>query len=233
MSEHPLPSEEQLVTMVSVRDGNINVTSARVVVSKPKSLGLRIDTRLSEPAPFERGQALTLLYALDERVMRVKAVVSSPIDDERLTIQPVGDVKEGDRRDFRRADLKVGIYVLPVDHPSPEAARTAQLATEIPSESFPQQTINLSGSGIQVSSKTDWESGTLLDIRMVLPLQQQTTVCVIGEVVRMLDMEDEDGRRCAVRFAEISEPEQDLIVYTVFSRHFRDEGLSEEFTLQV
>ena len=47
----------------TVKDGNIHVTSARVLVSKPKSLGMRIDTRLSEPEPFERGQPLTLLYA--------------------------------------------------------------------------------------------------------------------------------------------------------------------------
>ena len=233
MSQPALPTEDQLVTMVSVRDGNIYVTSARVLVSKPKSLGLRIDTRLSEPAPFERSQPLTLLYAQDERVMRLKAIVSSPIDDERLTIQPVGDVKEGDRRDFRRADLAVDLYFKPVSHPSSDAARTAQLAHDVPAEDFSQQTINLSGSGIQLSSRTDWESGTLLDIRLVLPLPKQTPVCVVGEVVRMLDFEDDHGRRVAVRFAEISEPDQDLIVYTVFSRHFQDEGLSDEFSLQV
>ncbi len=233
MAEHPLPSDNQLVTMVSVKDGNIQVTSARVLVSNPKSLGLRIDTRLSEPAPFERGQALTLLYALDERVMRVKAVVSSPIDAERLTIQPVGDVKEGDRRDFRRADIAVDIAFSKVSQANAEDARSAQVSTTLGAEGFGQQVINLSGSGVQLSSKVDFEPGTLLDIRMILPLQQETTVCVIGEVVRMLDMHDEHGRRVAVRFAEISESDQDLIVYTVFSRHFRDEGFSEELTLQV
>ena len=234
MSQHPLPAEDQLVTMVSVKDGSIYVTSARVLVSNPKSLGLRIDTRLSEPAPFERGQSLTLLYALDERVMRVKALVSSPIDEERLTIQPVGDVKEGDRRDFRRADLAVDVAVQACrPGVSAEQARSAQLASELDSGLFGHQVINLSGSGVQVSSKVDWESGTLLDIRMVLPLQQQTTVCVIGEVVRMLDLHDEHGRRVAIRFAELSESDQDLIVYTVFSRHFRDQGFSEELTLQV
>ena len=68
---------------------------------------------------------------------------------------------------------------------------------------------------------------------MVLPLQQQTTVCVIGEVVRMLDLHDDNGRRVAIRFAEISEPDQDLIVYTVFSRHFKDEEIPDELSLQV
>jgi hypothetical protein len=233
MSQHPLPAEDQLVTMVSVKDGNIHVTSARVLVANPKSLGMRIDTRLSEPEPLERGQPLTLLYALDERVMRVKAVVSSPIDEERLTIQLVGDVKEGDRRDFRRADIAVQVSVRVVTDGSAEDARSAQLATPVAPESFSEQIINLSGSGIQVSSKTDWDSGTLLDIRMVLPLQQQTKVCVIGEVVRMLDMHDDNGRRVAIRFAEISEPDQDLIVYTVFSRHFKDEEIPDELNLQV
>ena len=233
MSKPALPAEEQLVTMVSVRDGNIDVTSARVLVSKPKSLGIRIDTRFSESAPFESSQPLTLLYAQDERVMRLKAVVSSVIDDERLTIQPVGDVKEGDRRDFRRADLAVDLYVSPVSQDSSESARTAQIANSVDADAYSQQTINLSGSGVQLSSRTDWDPGTLLDIRIALPLPKQAPVSVIGEVVRMLDDEDENGRRVAIRFAEISEPDQDLIVYTVFSRHFQGEGLSEEFSLQV
>ncbi|MDP6944862.1 MAG: PilZ domain-containing protein, partial [Myxococcota bacterium] len=182
MSEHQLPTEDQLVTMVSVRDGNIHVTSARVMVSKPKSLGLRVDTSLSEVAPFERAQPLTLLYASNDRVMRLKAVVRSPIDDERLTVQPVGDVKEGDRRDFRRANILVGTYARPTSAQTAAEARAEQLDLVAADDQYFEQMINLSGSGIQISSKVDWASGTLLDIRLRLPLPKPSPVCVIGEV---------------------------------------------------
>ena len=36
-----------------------------------------------------------------------------------------------------------------------------------------------------------------------------------------------------MRFAEISESDQDLVVYTVFSRYFEEEGMADEFALQV
>ena len=145
----------------------------------------------------------------------------------------MGQSKEGDRRDFRRADLPARIFVGASESSDIGEVRREQLATEQPDELYVEQSINLSGSGVQVSVKEDYEGGTLLDVRLVLPLATPTTVCVVGQVVRMLDITTDAGRRMAVRFLEIAEPDQDLIVYTVFSRYFSDEGMSDELSLQV
>ncbi len=231
MPDKPLPSDDQLVTMVSVRDAEIYVTSARVLVSKPTAIGLRVDTSLSEPPQFERAQPLTLLYTRGDRVLRLKAVVREPIDTERLTVQPVGDVKEGDRRDFRRADVKARIYFETLDVADAEAARAAQQATEIDDDAFAEQTVNLSGSGVSAFAPEALEVATLLDLRIVLPLPTPQLVSVVAEVVRSIP--GDDGFTIAMRFAEISESDQDLVVYTVFSRYFEEEGMADEFALQV
>lgn len=231
MASKPLPSEDQLVTMVYVREGNIYVTSARVLVCKDKSLALQVDTSLAEPPEFGRAQPLTLLYVRGDRVLRLKAVVRETIDAERLTIEPVGDVKEGDRRDFRRADVTASVYVGVAEGTDIDAARARQLETDIDEQDFGERTLNLSGSGVQFASDIVYDSGTLLDIRLLLPLPTPARVSVIAEVVRMLG--EVGDQSVAARFAEVSEADQDLIVYTVFSRYFEDEGLAGEFGLQV
>ncbi|MCB9514504.1 MAG: PilZ domain-containing protein [Deltaproteobacteria bacterium] len=230
MPDKPLPNEDQFVTMVSVRDGNIYVTSARALVAKQNSIGLHIDTTLSEPPPFERAQPLTLLYTRGDRVLRLKAVVREPIDRERLTVQPVGDVAEGDRRDFRRADVDARVWAQAAGVPSVEEAMAAQSKRSVPLEEMETQSINLSGSGIQLDFPADKgpvKVSDLLDIRVELPLPSPSVIAVIGEVVS--EPRDIDGtRRVAVRFTEISESDQDLVVYTVFSRYFEAEGLGED-----
>ena len=230
MPDKPLPSEDQLVTMVSVRDANIFVTSARVLVSKAKAIGLQVDTSLSEPPEFERAQPLTLLYTRGDRVLRLKAVVREPIDKERLTVQPVGDVKEGDRRDFRRADVRAKVYIAACEGDDAEAARDAQVAAEIDEGAYSEQTVNLSGSGISLVDGGTYAQGSLVDLRIILPLPTPTTVSVVGEIVRCAP--GDGGNHIASRFAEISESDQDLVVYTVFSRYFEEEGLADEFVLQ-
>ena len=233
MSENILPAEESMVTIVSVLDGTISVASAHVMVAKPDAIAVKIDASVSSLPTYKPSQSLTLLYSRGERVWRLKATVSSVVDSERLTIRPVGQSKEGDRRDFRRADLPARIFVGASESSDIGEVRRQQLATEQPDELYVEQSINLSGSGVQVSVKEDYEGGTLLDVRLVLPLATPTTVCVVGQVVRMLDITTDAGRRMAVRFLEIAEPDQDLIVYTVFSRYFSDEGMSDELSLQV
>ncbi len=231
MSDKPLPLEEQLVTMVSVRDGNIYVNSARVMVSKATAIGLHVDTSLSEPPSFDRAQPLTLLYTSGKRVLRLKAVVREPIDDERLTVQPVGDVKEGDRRDFRRADISALLYCKTIET-SPEA-RQAQMQATPGHDEYERVDINLSGSGAQFrTSTTGFQDGDLIDLRIELPLPTPTIVTILADVVRAI-LEDDGRTLIASRFSEVSEADQDLVVYTVFSHYFDSEGIDDDLSLEV
>ena len=233
MQDNPLPQEDQLVTMVSVRNGNIYVSSALVLVVKPTTIALQLDRKLAEPPDFDTAQPLTVLYARGDRVMRLKAVVRERIDEERITVEPVGDVKEGDRRDYRRADIVARFYCR-AGGDDAAVVREQQIRDAIdPSDdAFVEQTINLSGSGISCEGATEHPAGTLLDCRVLLPLPTPTLVTMVSEVVRC-DPTGDGRFRSALRFQQISEHDQDLVVYMVFSRLFEGEGLMEDLELPV
>ena len=228
MSDTPLPQDDQLVTMVTVRDGNIFVASTTVLVSKPNSVAVEIDTSISEPPEFAQGQDVTLLYASGDRVMRLKSTVQEIVSSSRLTLRPAGSPKEGDRRDYRRADVTARLYVKALEGSDVAAARATQMNTDVSEEQFGSNNINLSGSGVQIESNIEFAPETLLDIRMHLPLPGNDLVQVLGRVVRSRPTDEAGNFSVAVRFAEIAEADQDRVVYTVFSRYFQSEGADEE-----
>lgn len=226
MTNNPLPQEDQQVTLISVRDGNISVTSARALVVKPRKLALKIDASLSEPPVWSDEQALTMIYTHGDRVMRLRGILREQVDAERITVEPVGEVKEGDRRDYRRADVEARIFSRPVNTQSPSEARKSQLAHAVPQTSplFEVQTVNISGSGVSFTSSQRYVQGELVDLRLILEQPAAAVVTVVGQVVRAVEG---TPHSYAVRFAELSEADQDIIVYTVFSNHFAAEGLSD------
>jgi len=233
MNDNPLPQEDQQVTLISVREGNISVTSARTLVVKPHKIALELDSALSELPSWSIDQALTMIYTHGDRVMRLRATVREQIDQERVTVEPVGEVKEGDRRDFRRADVDARVYSKRSPTTSPSEARTLQLAESVPlsSGAFRRQVINISGSGLSFTSPEVYAMGELVDVRLVLDRPTNAMVTMIGHLVRAVPGEGGELGTYAIRFAELSESDQDLIVYTVFSNHFAAEGLGDALDL--
>jgi len=230
MTQNPLPQEDQQVTLISVRDGNISVTSARALVVKARKIALKIDTALSEPPEWSDDQSLTMIYTHGERVMRLRGLLREQVDSDRITVEPVGEVKEGDRRDYRRADVEARIFVKSAKTQSPSEARAAQVAQPIAptSDAFGTQEINISGSGLGFTSTETFAMGELVDVRLVLDQPAAALVTVIGQVVRASPGATDGAPGIyAIRFAELSEADQDIIVYTVFSNHFAAEGLSD------
>jgi c-di-GMP-binding flagellar brake protein YcgR len=215
MSEQTMPHGEQQVTMVSVREGDIHVSSAKVLVSGERSVAVEVDTTTTEPPLFELEQAVTLLYSADDRVMRLKTSISELVSEARVTLRPLANAKEGDRRDYRRADVAAQVFCEPLVGQDVGEARAAQSARHVEAAEYAEQSINLSGSGVMLDSETALEANTLLDLRLGLPMLQGGPIQIIGRVVRAFD--EPTGIRLAVRFAEISEADQDKVVYTVFS----------------
>ena len=225
MPDTRLPQEDQLVTLVSVRDGNIYVSSAHALVCKESTIALRLDHSLSQPPSFERAQPVTLLYSANERVLRLKAVVRDQLDQERITVTPVGDVKEGDRRDYRRTDVELLLGATSLGTTDPQTALAQmQDCGDVDADSLSEQTVNLSGSGSQFTHSSGFDSDELIDLKIILPLPTPRTVSILGAVVRSVPNEGNDGHAVAARFQEISEKDQDLVVYTVFSKHFASQS---------
>lgn len=231
MTDNPLPQEDQQVTLISVRDGNISVTSARALVVKPRKVALRVDTALSELPSWQADQSLTMIYTHGDRVMRLRGVLREQVDAERITVEPVGEVKEGDRRDYRRADVGARVYAQKSTGRTPQEARTLQLGETVPLESpqFERQVVNISGSGVSFTSRNQFHMGDLVDVRLVLDKPTNALVTITGVIVRAVDTDDS----YAIRFAELSEADQDLIVYSVFSNHFAAEGLGDDLEMHL
>jgi len=223
-----LPEEDQQVTIVSVRDGHISVLPARVLVTRPHKIALSLDAPSAEAQRWTDGQSLTLLYTIGEHIMRLRAELRERVADDRVTVEPIGDAKEGDRRDFRRADVDARIRVRKCPTSDTANAREQQLATPIPEDSpeFELQNVNLSGSGVSFEARADLALDDLVDIRLVLDMRPRRIVSVIGRIVRHVKP---DGARpvMAARFAELSEADQDAVIYSVFAAHFANVGLSE------
>jgi len=224
----PLPDEDQQITLVSVCDGNISVLPARVLVTKPHKIALSLEAPSTEPQRWDEGQIVTLLYTRGEHIMRLRAELREKVADDRLTVEPLGEAKEGDRRDFRRADIDTRVWVKRLTTRDTIEARAHQATTSVAEDDtgFEAQSINLSGSGASFFLKENVEAEDLLDIRISLDMRPRRTVQMIGRVVRVIPMGE--GRPIvAVRFAEISEADQDAIIYSVFARHFATSGLGD------
>src|SRR5262245_18303942 len=224
----PLPEEDQQVTIVSVREGNISVLPARVLITRPHKIALSLEGPSVEAQRWSDGQSLTLLYTQGEHIMRLRAELRERIAEDRITVEPIGEAKEGDRRDFRRADLEARIRVRRCDTKDPASAREQQLATPVADDSpeLELQTVNLSGSGVSFEANERFELDDLVDIRLVLELRPWLVVAIIGRIVRHL-RPDAPCPIIAARFAELSEVDQDAVIYSVFAAHFANVGLSE------
>jgi c-di-GMP-binding flagellar brake protein YcgR len=218
MSEQEKPHEDQQITLVSVRDGDISVSSATVVPGPDRMVTVEVDKSSQDSLSLEIDQPVTLLYSSDERVMRLKASVSEIQSPSQIIFTPLENAKEGDRRDYRRADVDAKVFCEPLDGEDVGVARAAQAARQVRDEEYGEQSINLSGSGITIDAPEPLAANTLLDLRLGLPLLPDGPIQVIGRVVRAFD--EVAGVRLAVRFAEISEADQDKVVYAVFSRCF-------------
>ncbi len=226
-----LPEEDQQVTIVSVREGHISVLPARVLVTRPHKIALSLDAPSAEAQRWTDGQSLTLLYTLGEHIMRLRAELRERVADDRVTVEPIGDAKEGDRRDFRRADVDAWIRVRKCEGRDTALARELQLATPIADDSpeFELQSVNLSGSGVSFEAREQFDLDDLVDIRLVLGVRPRRAVAIIGRIVRRV-RPDAPSPIVAARFAELSEADQDAVIYSVFAAHFANVGLDEELS---
>lgn len=226
----PMPSEDQQVTIVSVRDGHISVLPAKVLVVRPHKVALSLDAPSAEAHRWQDGQALTLLFTHGEHIMRLRAELRERVADDRVMVEPIGEAKEGDRRDFRRADVDARIRVKKCSSRDTAVAREEQLATPVAEEGpdYESQIVNLSGSGVSFESIEPFGTEDLLDIRIALELKPRRVVSMIGRIVRIINSPDAARPIVAVRFAELSEADQDTIIYSVFAAHFATVGLGDD-----
>lgn len=215
MSSEQFPTEDQMVTAVTVKEGNARVLAGTVVVAKPRGIVVNF-----EPPLPDRGQVLTLLYGGAERVLRLRTRVVEVIGSSKVLVEPEGPVTEGERREFLRtlstrpttaARAKAGSQP-----PSP-----ADLAT---AEAWPAQELDLSGSGVSFTFNDVADMGETFSFSTVIDEPTPQVVSAVGDVVRCLP-NDDGTHQVAIHFTAISESDRDVVINYVFRRYY--EALAE------
>jgi hypothetical protein len=84
-------------------------------------------------------------------------------------------------------------------------------------ECFQSRNANVSGSGMSFEATEPYATGTLLEIKLILPTLSDSVLYTYGEVVRV-QKSFEASQRVSVRFTEIDEDIRDLIVKFVFEK---------------
>ena len=218
MGVEKYPTEDQLITAISVKDGNASVTAGRIVVAKERGIVVRFESEDGLPL---RDQALTLLYGSGDRVLRLRTTVAAVIDGTKLLLEPTGPVTEGERREFLRADAAVDIraevvgpdYVLPGE-PLGRSGNT----------DWDRQVADVSGSGVSFLWDGLCRKGDLLYVQMGLPVGASPIVNAIGEAVRAGHDPESGKQRVAVHFTALDERDRDLLINFVFRKHYEQLG---------
>lgn len=210
MTGERYPKVDQMITAVTVRDGNARVLAGTVLVAKPRG----IVVVLEEPMPV-KGQVLTMLYGGGDRVLRLRTRVNEIIDGKKALVEPEGAVSEGERREFLRAESMLQVQAQAVgteSQPSPETSTTQARQWE-------RQLVDLSGSGVSFLHADAADKGDLFFVQLLLPAPKETIVSAVGEVVRCKP--SDDGRhRIAIHFTTIEEDDRDAAINYVFRKYY-------------
>lgn len=220
MDTDGFPAEDQMVTTVTVRDGNAHVLKGTTVLAKARGVVVRFDGSEAENMPT-KGQTVTLLYSGGARVMRLKCAVTEVIDGLKLLLEPLGAATEGERREFLRtaADVKLYAEVVGPEYRLPGETEPFEVPGWIDLE------LDLSGSGIKFLWDSLCQGGDLMFVRMVLPTPQAPVVNGIGEVVRAKHDAASGKLDVALHFTSMSETDRDLIINYVFRKYYEALGL--------
>ncbi len=222
MDSERYPAEGQMVTAVTVRDGDAHVLVGTTILQKAERLVVRFEADDSAHVPT-KGQSLTLLYGGDVRVLRLRAKVTEQIEGLKVLLSPQGPVTEGERREFLRAEIPVRMYceVVGPDHVLPGE----ESAPDTSQPGWSDETVDLSGSGVRFFWDSICKAGDLMLVRMQLPLPSNPVVAAIGEVVRAKHDADSGKLDVATHFTTVAMPDRDRMINCVFRTYYDQLGV--------
>lgn len=211
---HALPTTGQQVTVVVVSGEDALVTPAEVLVSDEDSIVVEVRGSKSPPS---RGDRVTLLYSVGEGVMRLKTRCLEVYRESRWILEADAPPVPGERRDYYRADVEVGVAVvrdLPADR---EAARAdlRRRADRLPIGDLPRLAADLSGSGMRFAPPEPLGDGSTVGLLIALDPSHGPIYGVEANVLRT----GQDGR-VALTFEQPSPALQEAVVTAVFRQRY-------------
>ena len=206
----------QLVTAISVRDGEVHVLRGHVVRADADVVTLQLDDAAVADTTLRTGARLTLNYLVEAHGWRVRARVDAVRPGGAVDVGLLERPTRGENRDFIRAELTLPTFVERLGTTDLPEAQGLQLRhrTAPPDPGWTERTIDLSAGGVRFLWDRLARKGDLLDVRFVLPGGEEP-VEVIGRVVRVRARDA--GQEIALRFEGVDERVQDALFEAVSS----------------
>ncbi|MBR56588.1 MAG: hypothetical protein CMH54_00870 [Myxococcales bacterium] len=217
MTHAQYPKNEQQVTVVLVMGGEAKIGTGGIVHCDDDNAVVEVSDMGVTPAS---GAHITLLYAMGDRVMRWKARCVDTFEETRWILSAEQPPKPGERRDFYRADISLGLKVMEGLSADREeaSAEIANYAEDTSASSLPRMDVEISGSGIRFDSDLRVKKGASIGLVLFFPEASQVHG-VVAEIVRAKSGE------LACTFQAISESLQNQIVAEVFRARYANVGL--------
>jgi len=232
MSEEiPRPIVGKLVTMVAVCQGAPVVASGTVLVSKRHLLAATTNLE-GEAFRGLAGAPVTVLYGAGEFTMILRGRIDELVTPDRVVISTPDPPRFGERREYIRADIDVGVRVERAPaHAGDEKAVAEWLGSFVDDESsysFSDTTVDLSGSGARFECSVLLKKGEYGALSLLLDEGRKPRLLHLAlRTVRGRPAKDGEGTfELAVEFLQLSEDARDLLNHLVFESRARRLGLS-------
>ena len=228
------PQAGKSVTVVIVNEGVPTVLLGKVLVCKEELLAIKIRNKIES----QNDLPVTLMYEYQEFSYQLRGRLTEWLDKDRFLVSLQTKPKRGERREFIRADMTLGVRV---DEPVQEACNIESIASWIEGFSndpdaykwdiFP---IDLSGSGARFPTQKVRAKGQFVAVSFLLPEDNDVRVIhVPASVIRVKPLKDGPTLfELAVEFSNVGEEERDLINFVVFEARARELELTTRPTSQ-
>lgn len=226
------PSVGKLVTVIAIDQGEPIVTYGTVLVVRPEHLiALAIKVEREQLERF-REAPLTLLYGDADYSLILRGRVSETVSPDRIIVAIPDPPRIGERREFIRADLELGIWLqaLPDQVADESAAREAvdELSRAPTDYAFRSVEVDLSGSGARFVFPVNLTKNGLAAVAFEFSAEHaEPMVLVPARIVRARPAKGTDAaQEVALTFCELSEGESDLLNSVVFQARAAHLGMS-------
>ena len=226
------PAEGKLVTVIAVDKGEPLVTHGTVLVVRPNHLlALHIKVEKAHLDRYKKAP-VTVLYGDADYSLILRGRVTETVSPDRIVIAIPDPPRIGERREFIRADLELGVWLqaLPEQVSDEGAARTAvdELSRAPSDYSFRSVEVDLSGSGARFVFPVNLRKNGLVAVAFELSDDHAEPMVVLpASTVRARPAKGTDSaQEVALTFCELTEEESDLLNIVVFQSRAISLGIS-------
>jgi hypothetical protein len=225
----PLPAPGKLVTVIAVKEGDSLVTYGKVLVAKAHLVAVAAHVEPDLLLTLA-DSPVTVLYAVEDLSYVIRGRVRECIKPDRLLIETTAEPRVGERREYIRADVEMGVRVDADGDSSLESCQesAAELSQAPGDFVFRDTSIDLSGSGARFNYDLSVKKGTHVVVSLQLPDDiEPGVVHLCARVIRCRPSKNApDTPELAVEFVAVPEEHRELVNFVVFQARAQQLGVA-------